>query len=142
LKRQWMGHFIIIGAGFSGVEVGGAIQDFILASHKHYPRLHDEDLKVTIIHRRDLPLQEMDPVLGKHVLENMPKRGVNLVLNTGVSEVDEMGIVTNTNERIDGATTICTIGTKPNPLVEQLNVPNERGRLLVKPDMSFAKGSN
>lgn len=136
-KRQWMGHFIIIGAGFSGVEVGGAIQDFILASHKHYPRLHDNDLKVTIIHRRDLPLQEMDPVLGKHVLKQMPKRGVNLVLNTGVSEVDEMGVVTNTQDRIDGATTICTIGTKPNPLIEQMNVPTQRGRLLVDSDMSL-----
>lgn len=136
-KRQWMGHFIIIGAGFSGVEVGGAIQDFILASHKHYPRLHDEDLKVTIIHRRSLPLQEMDPVLGKHVLKQMPKRGVNLVLNTGVSEVDEKGVVTNTKSRIDGATTICTIGTKPNPLIEQMNVPNQRGRLLVDADMSL-----
>ena len=136
-KRQWMGHFIIIGAGFSGVEVGGAIQDFILASHKHYPRLHDEDLKVTIIHRRDLPLQEMDPVLGKHVLTQMSKRGVNLILNTGVSEVDEKGVVTNTQGRFDGATTICTIGTKPNPLIEQMNVPNKRGRLLVDADMSL-----
>ena len=27
---QWMGHFIIIGAGFSGVEVGSAIQDFTI----------------------------------------------------------------------------------------------------------------
>jgi NADH dehydrogenase len=136
-KRQWMGHFIIIGAGFSGVEVGGAIQDFILASHKHYPRLHDEDLKVTIIHRRDLPLQEMDPKLGKHVLKKMSMRGVNLVLNTGVSEVDERGVVTNTQGRLDGATTICTIGTKPNPLIEQMNVPNQRGRLLVNADMSL-----
>ena len=136
-KRQWMGHFIIIGAGFSGVEVGGAIQDFILASHKHYPRLHDEDLKVSIIHRSDLPLPEMDSSFGKHVKKQMPKRGVNLILNTGVSEVDELGVLTDTHGRIDGATTICTIGTKPNPLIEKMNVPNERGRLLVDADMSL-----
>ncbi len=136
-KRRWLGHFIIIGAGFSGVEVGGAIQDFILASHKHYPRLHDDDLKVTIIHRGELPLQEMASQFGEHVLEKMPKRGVNLVLNTGVSEVDEMGVVTNTEDRIDGATTISTIGTKPNPLIEKMDVPNQRGRLLVEPDMSL-----
>ena len=136
-KRQWLGHFIVIGAGFSGVEVGGAIQDFILASHKHYPRLHDEDLKVSIIHRGELPLEELDPTLGKHALEQMPKRGVNLVLETAVSEVDEQGVVTDTQGRIEGASIICTIGTKSNPLIDQMNVPNDRGRLLVDPDMSL-----
>ena len=141
-KRKWMGHFVVIGAGFSGVEVGGAIQDFILASHKHYPRLNDDDLKVTIIHREALPLQEMEPALGQHVLEQMSKRGVNLALGTGVTGVDEQGVITDSQGRIDGATTICTIGTKPNPLVQQLDVPNERGRLLVDPDMSVQGHSN
>ncbi len=136
-KRKWLGHFIIIGAGFSGVEVGGAIQDFILASHKHYPRLHDNDLKVSIIHRNELPLPEMDSTFGEHVKKQMPMRGVNLILNTGVSEVDEMGVVTDTQGRVEGATTICTIGTKANPLIEKMNVPNDRGRLLVDPDMSL-----
>ena len=137
VKRRWMGHFIVIGAGFSGVEVGGAIQDFILASHKHYPRLHDNDLKVSIIHRGELPLEELDPQLGKHVLEQMPKRGVNLVLETAVSEVDAMGVVTDTQGRIEGASIICTIGTKSNPLIEEMDVPNDRGRLLVEADMSL-----
>ena len=54
IKRQWLGHFIVIGGGFSGVEVAGAIQDFVLSSHKHYPRLQDKDLKVSIIHRLSL----------------------------------------------------------------------------------------
>lgn len=141
-KRRWMCHFIIIGAGFSGVEVGGAIQDFINASHKHYPRLHDKDLSVTIIHRGALPLPEMDPALGKHVMKQMPKRGVNIFLNTGVTEVDETGVVTTTQGRIDGATIICTIGTKPNPLMEQMDIPNERGRIKVNADMSIQGYSN
>jgi NADH dehydrogenase len=46
--RQWLGHFVIIGAGCSGVEIGGGIQDFIHASHKHYTKLHDS--MVTIGH--------------------------------------------------------------------------------------------
>ena len=135
--RKWLGHFIVIGAGFSGVEVGGAIQDFIHSSHKHYPRLHDKDLKVTLIHRGDLPLQEMNPSLGQHVLKEMPKRGIDLLLNTGVSKVDEKGVIIDPDKRIDGATIICTIGTKPNPLIEQMDIPNERGRITVNPDMSI-----
>ena len=136
-RRKWMGHFIIIGAGFSGVEVGGAIQDFINASHKHYPHLHDEDLSVTMIHRSGLPLPEMDAALGRHTLKQMPKRGVKLILDTGVTEVDDTGVMTNNQGRIDGSTVICTIGTKPNPLMEKMDIPIERGRIKVNADMSL-----
>jgi len=135
-KRRWMGHFIVIGAGFSGVEVGGAIQDFIRASQKHYPRLHDKDLLVSIIHRRDVPLQEMSQSLGQHTLDQMPKRGVNMLMSSGVQAVDASGVVLADGERLEGATVISTIGTRPNPLMEQLDIPAERGRILVNPDMS------
>ena len=121
--RRWLGHFVIIGAGFSGVEIGGAIQDFIHTSHKHYPRLHDDDLAVTIIHRRDLPLQEMSPKLGEHAMQRMLLRGVRLLMETGVSEVDARGVVTDKGARVEGATVICTIGTRPNPLIETMTFP-------------------
>lgn len=141
-KRRWMGHFIVIGAGFSGVEVGGAIQDFIRASQKHYPRLHDKDLLVSIIHRRDVPLQEMSQSLGQHTLDQMPKRGVNMLMSSGVKAVDAQGVVLADGERLEGATVISTIGTRPNPLMEQLAVPDERGKILVNPDMSIVDNEN
>ncbi len=134
--RKWLGHFVIIGAGFSGVEIAGAIQDFIHASHKHYPRLHDKDLSVTVIHRRDLPLQEMGEKLGTHALEKMPLRGINMLMNSGVERVDERGVQAKNQTRIDAATVICTIGTKPNPLIKTMDIPENRGKIVVEPDMS------
>lgn len=134
--RQWLGHFVVIGAGFSGVEVGGAIQDFIHASQRHYPRLNDSDLKVSIIHRRDLPLQEMKASLGEHAMNRMSSKGIHFLMSTGVDAVDEQGVVTSSGDRVDGATVISTIGTRPNPLIESLPVPTERGRIKVNPDMS------
>jgi len=134
--RQWLGHFIVIGAGFSGVEVGGAIQDFIRASQRHYPRLHDSDLKVSILHRRDLPLQELAPSLGEHALKKMTKAGINFLLSTGVQGVDAQGVIISEDERLEGATVISTIGTRPNPLIESLSIPTDRGRIQLNPDMS------
>lgn len=136
--RKWLGHFVIIGAGFSGVEIAGAIQDFIHSSHKHYPRLHDQDLSVTVIHRGDLPLQELGPKLGVHALEKMPLRGINMLMDAGVELVDAQGVSTDKFDRIEAATVICTIGTKPNPLIQTVDIPNERGRIVVEPDMSIS----
>ena len=142
IKRQRLGHFIVIGGGFSGVEVAGAIQDFVLSSHKHYPRLHDKDLKVSIIHRGDLPLPELNPELGQRTLRHMAKRGVNILLDTGVTGVDENGVVIDADQRIDGGTVICTIGTKPNPLIKKMNIPTDRGRIVVESDMSVTGYKN
>ena len=142
--RRWLGHFVVIGAGFSGVEVGGAIQDFIRASQKHYPRLNDSDLQVTMIHRGEIPLQEMKPSLGTHALESMSKRGIHLMMSTGVLAVDAQGVVTGegVDDRIDGGTIISTIGTQPNPLIELLPVKTDRGRICVNPDMSVEDSPN
>jgi NADH dehydrogenase len=139
VRRRFMGHFIVVGAGFSGVEVGGAIQDFIRSSQKHYPRLHDDDLKVSIIHRKALPLQELPESLGVSSLARMNKRGINMVMEAGVDAVDARGVKTSDGDRIDGATVICTIGTQPNPLIDTLDVAKQRGRIVVDADMSVAE---
>ncbi|ASJ73545.1 FAD-dependent oxidoreductase [Granulosicoccus antarcticus] len=136
--RRWLGHFVIIGAGFSGAEIGGAIQDFIHASHKHYPRLHDDDLAVTLIHRGEVPLQELSPKLGEHAMQRMLQQGIRMRMSTGVSEVDARGVVTDKGARVEGATVISTIGTRSNPLMETMDVPVQRGRITVEPDMSIS----
>ncbi|MFK7853347.1 MAG: NAD(P)/FAD-dependent oxidoreductase, partial [Granulosicoccus sp.] len=141
-RRRFMGHFIVVGAGFSGVEVGGAIQDFIRSSQKHYPRLHDADLKVSIVHRNQIPLQELPESLGKTSLARMSERGINMVMKSGVNLVDANGIETSDGGRIDGATVICTIGTQPNPLIDTLDVEKNRGKLVVDPDMSLTQHGN
>lgn len=38
--------------------------------------------------------------------------------------------------RIEAATLISTIGTAPNPLIGRLDLPTERGRVIVNPDLS------
>ena len=141
-KRRWLGRFVVIGGGFSGVEVAGAIQDFILSSHKHYPRLNDSDLSVTMIHRGAALLPEMNETLGERTLRHMSKRGVEILLKTGVTGVDERGVIVDPETRVDGGTVICTIGTMANPLIERMTIPTDRGRILVEPDMSVKDHSN
>ncbi len=134
-ERHWLGHFIVIGGGFSGVEVAGAIHDFLEASHKHFPRLHDANLKVTVIHGTDCLLPELNATLGRYAGRSMAKRGIDVRLNARVTSVDERGVVLKDGTRIDGATVVSTIGTTPNPLLARTGLPLERGRLRAQGDM-------
>ena len=52
------------------------------------------------------------------------------------ARVDADGVMLASGETIPGATVICTIGTKANPLVERLAVPAQRGRIETTPDLS------
>jgi len=138
-QRRFMGHFIVVGAGFSGVEVGGAIQDFIRSAQLHFPRLHDDDLKVSVLHRKPIPLQELPESLGIISLDRMTQRGVNMMMEAGVESVDARGVLTSDGLRVDGATVISTIGTRPNPLIETLDIEKQRGRIVVNGDMSLTE---
>src|SRR5262249_41939710 len=42
----------------------------------------------------------------------------------------------------ESATVISTVGTSPNPLIEKLGLPLQRGRLVTNPDMSVTGASN
>lgn len=137
-RRKWLGHFIIVGGGFSGAEAAGAIFDFIRAAEGYYPRLCDKDLNVTLIHSRDLPIPELPPALGRHAKRSWLRRGLKLHLGVKVDAVDAQGVAFSGrggSGRVDGATIVNTIGVRPNGLVARLGLPTERGRIKAAGDM-------
>jgi NADH dehydrogenase len=136
VARQRLGHFIVIGGGFSGVEVAGSIADFLRSARRYYPRVQPHVLKVTVLHDADRLLPELPATLGEAARRSLAARGVSVRLGARATSVDAEGVVLSSGEFIAGATVVCTIGTRANPLVEALGVPTRRGRIEVAPDMA------
>ena len=136
VERQRLGHFIVIGGGFSGVEVAGAIADFLEGALAYYPRVGVQDLKVTVLEGADRLLLELPESLGRAAERSMQARRVAVRLGARAARIDAGGVSLASGEFIAGATVICTIGTRPNPLAEQLGVALVRGRIRTAPDMS------
>jgi hypothetical protein len=42
--------FVTAGGGFAGVETTGAINDFVAETVKFYPSLHEETIRVVVVH--------------------------------------------------------------------------------------------
>jgi NADH:ubiquinone reductase (H+-translocating) len=61
---------------------------------------------------------------------------VDVRLKAKARAVSADGVELDDTTNIDSATVICTIGTRPNPLVERLGLPLQRGRIVVAPDLS------
>ena len=140
--RRRLGRFVVIGGGFSGVETAGELVDCLRSIDRYYPRVSRSDISVTLL--QDLPrlLPELPESLGEAARASLDARGVEV--RTGVKAVK----VTSSHVELDNgllvasATVICTIGTRPNALLESIGAPLERGRLRVAGDLSVAGHAN
>jgi NADH dehydrogenase len=134
--RRWLTSFVVIGGGFSGVETAGELIDFLVSSLRYYPRIRREDLRVVLLHSQDRLLPELSAKLGEFAGRKMMMRGIEVRLNARATRIDDRAVTLGDGEIITAGTVVCTIGTMSNPLVSDLPLPMERGRIATNPDMS------
>jgi NADH dehydrogenase FAD-containing subunit len=134
--QRWLTTFVVIGGGFSGVEVAGGLADFLRASARFYRAIDPENVRIHVVHGTDRLLPELSPSLGRFTASEMRAQGIDVRLNARAVRVDEEGVTLAGGEKLAGGTVVCTIGTATNPLVADLPFPKVRGRLAVAPDMS------
>jgi len=134
-QRKWYLSFVVVGGGFSGVEVAGEINDLVRETRKYYRNIPKEEIKVTLIHSRDQILPEVTSDLRDFARIKMEQAGVKVILSKRVSYVTPEGVGFADGGSVDGATIVCTVGNAPSPMIEKLDVPKDKGRLLTEPDM-------
>ena len=134
--RRRLGHFVVIGGGFSGVETAGELADCLAGILRYYPRVAKDELKVTLLQDQPRLLPELSERLGVAAHRSLAARGVDVRIGTRATCVGPRAVALAGGEMLHAATTICTIGTRPNALVERMTIPVERGRIVVNPDLS------
>jgi NADH dehydrogenase len=134
--RAALGRFVVIGGGFSGVEVAGELIDCIRSIRPYFPGVRDGELGVTVLHDGPRLLPELSPALGEAALRSLRKRGVEVRLGARARAVSADGAHLTDGSFLPSATVIGTIGTQPNALVARLGLPLERGRIAVQADLS------
>lgn len=134
--------FIIIGGGFSGVEVAGEINDLVRGSNRFYKNIDEKDVTVTVIHGQDQILPEVSPSLRDFAQKKMEKAGVTFVLGTNASFVTNKGVGYGENSMVKGSTVVGAVGNTMPPVINRLNAEKERGRILNEPDMRIKGQTN
>lgn len=134
-RRARLGHFLVIGGGFSGVEVAGAITDCLHGIGKYFPHAMTAAVRVTMVHNLDRLLPEMAAPLAAAALRSLSRRRVDVRLGASVVGIDAEGADLADGGRIEAATVVCTIGTMANPLAAALGIACTRGRIEVGADL-------
>ena len=133
LARNRLGHFVVIGGGFSGVEVAGALIDCLKSIAPYYRRVEPAALRVTLVHNVARLLPDLPAMLGAKALTALHRRGVHFRLGSSASSIDAEGLMLDDGSRLDASTVVATIGTVPNFLIERLRLTTIAGRIAVDP---------
>lgn len=134
--RRSLTTFIVVGGGSSGIEVAGAIADFVGTARQFYPRTEPLDARVIVLEDSDRLVPEFPASLGEAALQTLHRNSVEVHLKARASEVKPTGVKTESGEWIGGGNVICTVGTVPNPLLQTLDLPRQKGLVRTAPDMS------
>jgi len=127
--------FVVAGGGFAGVETVGSIKDFLHDALPYYPNIKPEMIRVVLVHPGNFVLPELGESLGRYATRKLAERGVQLRANTKIKAVTPREIELSDGTFITSFTLVWTAGTSPHPLLDNLELPKERGRVKVNASM-------
>lgn len=134
--RQRLLTIVVIGGGFSGVEVAGHLADLMRASHGFYPELKHETPRIVLLQHGDRILPELNhKSLSEFALKKLRANGVDIRLQSAAKEVTASAVVLSSGEQIETEIVVSTIGTETSPVIKELGLPLTKGRLATGPDM-------
>jgi len=134
--RQRLLTVVVIGGGFSGVEVAGHIADLMRALRRFYPELKGTPHRIVLLHKGDHLLPELNhQSLSGFTLRKLRKNQIEVRLKTAAEKATSAAVQLTSGERIETGMIVCTVGTETHPLIKGLGLPLEKGRLPADPDL-------
>ncbi|MFF1518738.1 NAD(P)/FAD-dependent oxidoreductase [Streptomyces sp. NPDC058305] len=125
--------FVVVGAGYTGTEVAAQGQLFTDALVRERSLPEGVRPRWLLLDTADRVLPELDERLSRTADRVLRERGVDVRTGTSVEEATPDGVRLSDGEFVDTRTLAWCVGVRPDPLVEGLGRPLERGRLLVDP---------
>lgn len=132
----------VVGGGFTGVEVSGAILDLFKETSKFYSQFGPDDARVHLIEGGPRILGPLTESLANFAHRRMAQRGMAIQTGVGVENVDSSGIQLAGNQRVIAGTVISAVGNGTHPLIAKSGLPLERGRLVVTGEMKVQGSEN
>jgi NADH dehydrogenase len=131
--------FVIAGGGPTGVEMAGGLSEL---SHgvlrKDFAGLDLRPSRLVLVEAGDRLLPGFHPDLSERARRTLESRGVEVMLDTAVSEVRHDEVLLADGSSIPARTMIWTAGVRAHPLAEALGAElTKGGRVVVGDDLTL-----
>ncbi|MBE1587716.1 NAD(P)/FAD-dependent oxidoreductase [Nonomuraea angiospora] len=122
--------FVVVGAGFAGVEALAELEDMAKDSTRYYRNIKPSDLRWVLVEATNRVLPEVGPEMGRWTLEQLRERGIDVKLETRLESCTDGHVILSDGSEFDAETLVWTAGVKPSPVVNDSDLPlDERGRI-------------
>ncbi len=130
--------FVVVGGGPTGVELAGALREIAVESiPADFRRVDTKTARIVVVEGQDRLLPTMSACASGRALKDLTAMGVEVKLNTLVTEVTDSGVVFE-GKLLPASNVIWAAGVKASGLGAQLGAELDHvGRVKALPDCSL-----
>jgi len=121
--------FVVVGAGFSGVETAAETRELIRRALPYYRNIKPEEIRMYLIEYAPRILPTFPHDLAAYATKQLEKNGIQVLTGIGTKSATSTGVELTNGRIINSSTVVATIGNGPHPLVQQLGLDLHWGRI-------------
>jgi NADH dehydrogenase len=131
--RRAMLTFVVVGGGYTGIELVTEMHDFLFRyAARKYRGIDASEIRLVVLEAAPEVLRGIGPKLAEHARKRLHVSGIEVRTSTRVTRVNEGSVEVNGSETIAADTTVWTAGVRASVLIESLPGPHDRiGRAAV-----------
>ncbi|MGI5177510.1 NAD(P)/FAD-dependent oxidoreductase [Dactylosporangium sp. CA-152071] len=123
--------FVVVGAGYTGTEVAAHCRLAVADIVSHQPSLAGVPVRWLLLDTAPRVLPELSPRLSRTADRVLRARGVEVLTGASVAAAESDRVRLTDGRVVPTRTLIWCVGVRPDPLVEDLGLRTEQGRLVV-----------
>jgi NADH dehydrogenase len=123
--------FLVVGAGYTGTEVAAQGQLFTARLIRQLPALRNQRVRWLLADLADRLLPGLSPRMSTTAERVLRKRGVEVRVGESVEHARPDCVRMTTGDEVSTRSLIWCVGVRPDPLVDALSLPTDRGRVQV-----------
>jgi NADH dehydrogenase len=121
VKRQLL-TFVVVGAGFSGVETVAETRELVRRALKYYPNIRDDEVRFYLIEYASRILPTFPADLAEYATQRLQIHGIEVLTGVGTKAATGTAVELTDGRIIPTSTIVATIGNGPHRLVESLGL--------------------
>jgi NADH:quinone reductase (non-electrogenic) len=137
--RRSMLTFVVVGGGYTGIELVTEMRDFLFRYvARKYRGIDASEIRLIVLEAAPNVLGGIGPKLAAHARKRLSVSGIEVRTSTRVTRVLVGGVEVNGNETVVADTVIWTAGVRASELIESLPGPHDRiGRAVVNASLQL-----
>jgi NADH:ubiquinone reductase (H+-translocating) len=134
--------FVVVGAGYAGMEMLAELEDMAKAALRYYPELRDGGyMRWVLVEATQRVLPEVGRDLGAYAVKQLIERGLDIRLSTRLESCVDGKVELSDGDSFEADTIVWTAGVRPHPMLADTDLPrDDRGRLTCLPTLQVVDG--